>query len=388
MDGETESGLLDHHVHGVVGGPLDRSQFELLMNEGGAGAPVGTSHFDSPVGLAVLARCGPVLGLAPDAGPDDYLGARHDLGPTEVNRRLLTAAGLDGLLVETGHRGGEVVGPQEMGALAGTTAWSVARIERVAEELAERSDGPQQFCAELAGALDDAAASSVGFKTIVAYRHGFDLDPAVPDRAEVRRASAEWFAAAVKAGRYRLDSPVILAHVLHTAIDVAVTRRIPVQVHAGFGDTDLTLHRADPSLFTPWVHVFGERGVDLLFLHCYPYHRQAGYLAAVYPHVYFDVGCMAHYTGASARTVVAEAMELAPWTKQLYSSDAFGLAEFAYLGALLFRHAISDVVRGWEENGGCPDETARQIRRLVSRDNARRVYRLDDPDQQAKETRP
>jgi hypothetical protein len=38
--------------------------------------------------------------------------------------------------------------------------------------------------------------------------------------------------------------------------------------------------------------------------------------------------------------VLGEALELSPFTKQLYSSDAFGIAESYYLGALLFRRAL------------------------------------------------
>jgi len=41
--------------------------------------------------------------------------------------------------------------------------------------------------------------------------------------------------------------------------------------------------------------------------------------------------------GAAAATVLAEALELAPYAKMLYSSDAWGPAELHYLGALLWR---------------------------------------------------
>ncbi|MDQ1695307.1 MAG: uncharacterized protein QOJ03_660 [Frankiaceae bacterium] len=370
--------LVDHHVHGVVDRPLDRAAFELLINEGGQPARPGDSHFDSPVGLAILTHCGPLLGLHGERSPEAYLQVRSLLGAETVNRRLIHAAGCAALLVDTGHRGSEVVGPTRMAALAGVPALTVSRIERVAEEAAAHAPGPQEWLDGLGRALADAAATSVGFKTIVAYRHGFDLDADVPGRDEVQQAAAGWF----DGGPDRLDSPVLLRHVLHTALDAAAERRIPVQVHAGFGDTDLTLHRADPSVFTPWVREFGRRGVDLVFLHCYPYHRQAAYLATVFPHVFFDVGCMFHYTGASAGTVLAEAMELAPWTKLLYSSDAFGLAEFVYLGAALFRRALDRVLGGWVDAGDCPADTAADIHAAVCSRNARRLYRLDlDPTQ-------
>lgn len=370
--------LLDHHVHGVVDHDLDRPQFELLMNEGGMPAPAGTSHFDSPVGLAVLSRCGPLLGLDPDCGPEQYVEARTATGVAEVNRRMLRAADLDALLVETGHRPGDVVGPATMGELAGAPAHSIARIERVVEQLAELSTGPRDFCDGVGAALEDAAAGSVGFKTILAYRYGFDLDVRPSDRAEVLRAADGWFAEIASAHRRRLSSPVLLTHVLHAAVDVAAAHGLPIQVHAGFGDTDLTLHRSDPSVFTPWVREIGSRGGQLVFLHCYPYHRQAGCLAAVYPHVSFDVGCMLHYTGPSAGTVLAEAMELAPYTKLLYSSDAFGLPEFVYLGAVLFRRHLDRVLGGWVAAGDCSPSRAEDVRRLVERDNACRLYHLDN----------
>jgi uncharacterized protein len=222
--------------------------------------------------------------------------------------------------------------------------------------------------------LTAAAVRSAGFKTVVAYRGGYALDPTPPSARQVHTAAEAWFGV----GAERLGSPVLLRHVLHVAVEAAAAQAIPIQAHAGFGDTDLTLHLADPSVFTPWVREIGARGVELVFLHCYPYHRNAGYLAAVYPHVSFDVGCMFHYTGASSATVLAEAMELAPWTKLLYSSDAFGLPEFVYLGAVLFRRAMDRVLGSWMANGDCTTRIAESIRSAVYAGNARRVYRLDD----------
>jgi uncharacterized protein len=366
--------LVDHHVHGVVDRPLDRAAFELLINEGGAPAPSGMSHFDSPVGLAVVTHCAPVLDLEPGCDPDSYLDARASLGTDEVNRRLVRAAGLHALIVDTGHRPGAVLDPDAMAEVAAAPAYTVRRIEHVAEEAASRADGPTAWLADIGDALSDAAARSVGFKTIVAYRGGYALDASPPSRREVESSAEAWFAA----GASRLDSPVLLRHVLHAAVDAAASESIPIQAHAGFGDTDLTLHLADPSVFTPWVRELGQREVELIFLHCYPYHRNAGYLASVFPHVSFDVGCMFHYTGASSATVLAEAMELAPWTKLLYSSDAFGLPEFIYLGALLFRRAMERVLGTWTAAGDCTVRAADAIRAAVYSGNAQRIYRLNE----------
>jgi uncharacterized protein len=92
--------LVDHHCHGVVSGDLDRAAFELLINEGFDPAPRGTSHFDSPVGLAVRRWCAPVLDLEPLGTPEAYLERRSELGADEVNRRLMSGAGVEALLVD------------------------------------------------------------------------------------------------------------------------------------------------------------------------------------------------------------------------------------------------------------------------------------------------
>jgi uncharacterized protein len=71
-------------------------------------------------------------------------------------------------------------------------------------------------------------------------------------------------------------------------------------------------------------------------------------------------------------------MELAPWTKLLYSSDAFGLPEFIYLGALLFRRAMERVLGTWTAAGDCTVRAADAIRAAVYSGNAQRIYRLNE----------
>ena len=112
-----------------------------------------------------------------------------------------------------------------------------------------------------------------------------------------------------------------------------------------------------------------------MLLHCYPFHRGAGYLAQAYPHVYLDVGLAINYTGVRATAVVAESLELAPFGKLLFSSDAWGPPELHYLGALLWRRATARVLGGWVAAATGPRRRA-PGRGEVGAGNARRVYRL------------
>src|SRR4051794_41768702 len=80
--------LIDHHCHGLVMEDLDRPAFEAMMNEANRPSPLGTSLFDSMLGLAVRRWCAPVLDLEPDASPDEDLARRRELGAGEGNRGL------------------------------------------------------------------------------------------------------------------------------------------------------------------------------------------------------------------------------------------------------------------------------------------------------------
>lgn len=367
--------LLDNHCHGVLQQSPSAEQLEALIDEGGNGAAPGITRWDSPVGLALRRHCAPVLDLDPFATPEEYLARRHALGPDEVNRRLLRAAGTSGLVLDTGFRSDEIASPAAMAALAGVPTWDVVRLEAVAEDVIRSGITARQYPRAFAEALAARSAGAVGLKSILAYRGGFAIDPSPPATSDVVEAAGRWLRA-VEGGTARLTDPTLLRFGIWDGAALARDRRLPLQFHVGYGDADLTLHQTNPSLLTELLRRLGERGVQVVLLHCYPYHREAAYLADVFPNVYFDLGLALTYAGASAGRIVAEAMEVAPFTKQLYSSDGFGAAELHYLGARHFRAGLAGVLGGWIEDGACTLDAATRIATLIASENARRVYPL------------
>ena len=229
-----------------------------------------------------------------------------------------------------------------MAAVTGKPAGEIVRLEAVAERVAAEGTDAAGFAARFEAALWERSRTARGLKTIVAYRHGLDFDPGPPTAAEVTEAAGRWLRASDRAGPARLDDPVLLRHLIWTGIE----RGLPLQFHIGYGDPDIDLRRSDPLLLRGLIELAEPRQVPLLLLHCYPFHRHAGYLAQVYPHVYFDVGLGVSYTGARSVAVVAESLELAPFAKILFSSDAWGPAELHHLGALLWRRAMTGVLFG------------------------------------------
>jgi uncharacterized protein len=367
--------LVDHHVHGAVDGELDGPGFEALLTEALAPPPPGTTMWDTQLGFLVRRRCAPLLDLAPFAAPADYLARRAELGAAEVNRRFLAAAGVEAWLVDTGYQSDTVMTPAQVAAASGAPAHEIARLEAIAERVARAGGSAAGFADDFAAALAAATATAVGLKSIVAYRYGLDFDPAPPTDGEVREAAGRWLAELVADPGARLGDPVLLRHVIWAGVRTG----LPLQFHVGLGDPDARLHRADPGLMHEFLLATQDTGTAVMLLHCYPYHRQAACLANVFPHVYLDVGEALNHTGARSATVLAEALEVAPFSKLLYSSDAYGLAELHYLGAAGFRRDLAKVIGGFVADDAWSAADGERVARLVGAENSRRVYRLEQP---------
>ena len=367
-----EQALVDHHCHGVLARDADEATLESMLTEG-AGWP-GGSVFDSQAGLAFRRLCPPVLGLPPHAEPMDYVARRAELGATEVSKRFLVAAGVSVLCVDTGYTPEPLTSPTELGGLAGATAHEIVRLERVAEDVAAAGVGAASFADAVRSALATRTASAVGTKSIAAYRTGLDLRAERPSDAEVTAAAGRWLAATRMTGASppRLADETLQRFLIWSGVDL----RLPVQFHVGYGDSDIDLHRCNPLLLTPLLRAIQPTGVPVMLLHNYPYQREAGYLAQVFPHVYVDTGLATHNVGVRAPALLAEALELAPFGKFLYSSDAFGLPELFYLGAALFRSALSSFLRTGLEEDLYTERVAVRLTRMLCADNAKRAYQL------------
>jgi uncharacterized protein len=375
-----EQPLTDHHCHGVL---AEGGDLEELLTEGDGGPRAGGTAFDSLPGLAFRRWCPPLLGLPAHARIAEYAARRAELGGAEVNRRFLGASGLGALIVDTGYTPADLLSPAQTAACAGpaTVALEIVRLEQVAESLAARGTGPRDFPDAFRSVLADRAARPgvVGLKSIAAYRVGLDLAPERPSEQEVIAATARWTAAGAADGPApahpvipRLAEEALHRFFIWTGADLG----LPIQFHVGYGDRDVDLHRCNPLLLTPLLRALEPSGVPVMLLHNYPYHREAGYLAQVFPNVYADLGLATHNVGSRAPALLAEALEMVPLRKFLFSSDAFGLAELYYLGTVLFRQGLSRFLRRMLDDDDITLADAERITGLIASGNAARAYRL------------
>jgi hypothetical protein len=365
--------LVDHHCHGLVSTELDRTAFEEMLTEADSVSWLGTTLFDSLIGLALRRWCAPVLDLEPHTPADDYLARRAELGAEEVNRRFLRATGTGDFLLDGGFLPDKVTGTEELARLAQARAYDIVRLEQVAEDVVCAGTSGVGFADAFSSELEKRTAYAVGVKSVAAYRVGLELSGERPTAADVAIAAGNWLADVDVGAPIRLADEVLHRFLIWSGIDLG----LPVQFHVGYGDSDIALHRCNPLLLTELLRATRRSRVPILLLHNYPFHREAAYLAQVFEHVFVDVGLATHNVGYRASAVIAETLEIVPFGKFLFSTDAFGLGELYHLGTLLFRRGLSDFLTAGLDTDECSVADAEHISRLVGVENAQRVYALE-----------
>ena len=379
--------FVDHHCHSLVadwqrvgGGPWPawRRCFTEATRPASLAADVpdllGYRHF-----LAALAAL-----LGGDTGPEEDLERRVVAGrderaaadPGGYLRRLLDGAGTAALLVDTGF-GDETLEVAELAAAAGRPVHPIVRLETVAEQVLGAGGPPARSLARfadeverrLAQALDGGA---VAVKSVAAYRGGLRL--ADPGPAERRRA----FAGMDRAGQAaRFDDPVLEPFLVRRAAELAAARQVPLQFHTGFGDEDVDLPLADPSLLRPLLRDPRTQDCPVVLLHCYPFVGQAAYLAGTYPQVWMDLSLALPLAEPLAADLLREALGLCPVGKLLAASDGHSYPEMHWWGATVWRRALDRVLGDEVGAGGLDQAAADAVAGRVLAGNAARLYRLE-----------
>lgn len=310
--------LVDHHAHGILRAPPTLDEFRGLFSE--STDPRQWPHIATGITYRrAIRELAELFGVEP--AEEAVHAYRLATEPREYARRLLAETNTELLLLDDGFPPTDVgTSWDELSEWVGISAHPVLRIE--SHPLEDVADARER--------------GYVALKTIAAYRGG-------------------------------LDRPA--AHVV-AALEANEADPLPVQVHCGFGDADLHLWRSDPSYLKPLVERFRE--TPFVLLHCYPYVREAGWLAHVYPNVWFDLSLTIPHVSQPAQAL-REALELAPVSKLLYASDAARTPELYYLAARWWRRALVEVLPEL-----LPEEDAEEAARSILRENALALYRLPD----------
>lgn len=280
-------------------------------------------------------------------------------------------------LVDYGYSTTHTFGHAELKAMAGTRVENILRLEPLIEQLIFKSENFDALCDGYRNALDGLRAQGyVSLKSIIAYRVGLKLSQAALEEARAEFPSLK--ERATREGKLRIASKPLLDYFIPLAVEIASAQNFPIQFHTGFGDPDQDLASGNPAYLRPLFENEKYRGAKIVLLHAsYPYARTLGYLASVYPNVYADFGLAIPFVTNQARQILRELFGLAPASKILYSSDAFHIPELYYLGAVLGRRALGEVLQEFVSDDLIHASSAEKMGQMILNENARRVYELD-----------
>jgi uncharacterized protein len=334
--------ILDHHCHTLLrpGTPLVGDGFRHFFAE--TTDPLMAAHIQHTVFyMRMLRDVAALFGCSPSE--DVLLELRAATPPEEYARRLFDAGNFRALLVDTGFRGDDSYDVAELSQVVGRPVETIIRLETRMEQLIAASATFGQVEDALRAELRTARARGVvGLKSIAAYRGGLDVQPRTFEQAAAAFPALK--ETARRYGRVRLADRVVLDYLLRAALEEAVATELPVQFHVAFGDDDADLRSANPLHLRALLADAAFRRVPFVLLHCYPYVREAGYLAALYAHVFIDVSLAVPLTAHGCTAAFTEALELAPISKLLFATDAHSVPELFYVGALHGRRGLAQTL--------------------------------------------
>ncbi len=309
------------------------------------------------------------------------LAKRAEFAPDDWFRLMIEKANLAALYTDMGYPrsgGWTVEKAQSVVSSLGKPPIirSILRIERILEDLITESATFEQ-CEEALREIIRQARShgAVGLKSIIAYRCGLDIQPENTSKALATQAFLKLKAEADRTGTFvRVADKTILDYIVLVALEEAAREQLPVQFHTGFGDTDVDLVKANPAYLKPIFENLALRKAPIVLLHCYPYIQEASYLAAMYPQVYLDFSLSSPLVAYGGGRAIEEALGLAPTTKILYASDAWGVPDIIYLGSLHSRKVLTHVLNRWIDQGWLDSREARQAALNILQLNSKNLY--------------
>ena len=333
----------------------------------------------------VMARLREALGLPGDASDDEVLAERKRLYRSDRKgylARLFRDAGIDTLIVDIGFPSEEFSGysvdPEEFKALLPVRdVRAIVRVEpiiyRLLRDAPPYAELEQVFSDELLGQV--VAHHAVALKSVMAYTTGLGVAPVSYDEAlraydRLRRDPSD-----------RTAEKLVRDRLLLQAVDLAIERDLPVQVHTGVGDSPiLDLRLSDPLLlYGLFSHEHYGRATWVLVHGGYPKVAEVGWLANTYPNVWLDVSEGVPFAASGVESRLLEIFEMAPLTKVLYGSDGYNIPEIFWFAARHFKRALGGALETLVNAGYVDAAFAERAAKSILSDNARALYKLDAP---------
>jgi len=373
----TDIAVVDNHCHPVLlDQRLDALQFRSYFSEATDASFPEKHVYNSIYYTWFLRQAASFYGCEPRE--EEVLAARNSMSADTLLEHLLEAAHIDTLILDPAYPlPDRCYTPERMGSLGHCRTARMLRLETLMQQLILAYDDLDDMLEHYSAELSDIRGRGYcAFKSIVAYRTGLNVQQWSKDEAAVSFAEAR--ALALKDGRLRIAHKPLLDYLLHIALRKASEQRLPVQFHTGYGDSDTDMRLGNPLHLRDVLEQPDYRSMSVVLLHeSYPYCQLGAYLAAIYPHVYFDLSYTIPFVDKlEMLAFTRQALGAAPASKLMFSTDGINVPEMHWAGALRGRSIIGQVLNELIDADEIDQEQAYHLAQLILMDTAHSVYRL------------
>ena len=309
---------------------------------------------------------------------DDILAARSRLGSDTLLEHLLRAANIDTLVLDPAYPlSSACYTPERMGQLGHCRAVKMLRLETLMQELILDYSDFDEVIERFADRVRHVHERGYcALKSIVAYRTGLNI--AEWSKDEAAAAFLEARTQASEQGQLRIAHKQLIDYLLHIAFQQAAEQQLPIQFHTGYGDSDTDMRLGNPLQLREVLERKDYHSMAVVLLHeSYPYCQLGAYLAAIYPHVYFDLSYAIPFLDKlEMLAFTRQALSAAPASKLMFSTDGIHLPEMHWAGALRGRSIIGQVLDEMIDADEIDEDQGYDIAQQILHDTAYAVYKL------------
>ena len=369
--------VVDNHCHPVLlNQNLDVLSFRGYCTEA-TDASFAEQHVPNTVYYLWLLRQMAVC-YGSEYNEESILTVRNKMGSDALLEHLYRAANIDTLVFDPAFPASDACyTPERMGQLGHCRTAKMLRLETLMQRLIlahnDFDDVLEHYEMEVSQAHEHGYCA---LKSIVAYRTGLNIgewskDEAAASFNEARRLAEEQ-------GHLRIDQKPLIDYLLHVAFQIAAEQQLPIQFHTGYGDSDTDMRLGNPLQLRNVLERRDYYTMPIVLLHeSYPYTQLGAYLAAVYPHVYFDLSFAIPFVDKlEMLAFTRQALSVAPASKLMYSSDGIHIPELHWAGALRGRSVIGQVLDEMIETDEIDEDQGYDIAQQILHDTAYTVYKL------------
>lgn len=366
--------MIDDHVHPfpLAFEPLDLA--EVTLDVAGGDAAALRRRRAEPARLAIEVLRGR-LGRRLGCDPSDAVGARDEAAARDWNgyvAGLFADSETTAMLMDFGWHGPAREGTEAYSRVAGVPVRELARLEPTVDALLGEGRGVAEVLAGVGSFMEERHRAGVaGFKTVLAYRTGLRVDPAASVDGAERGLGADRAAGVPE----RRSGKALRDLVFLRALQFCADTGLPLQVHTGFGDSEIRLAESDPLLLEEALRTPAGTSADVVLIHgSFPWHEQAAYLAGVREHVWTELSLCNLFSPVTTADRLLRLLDLAPSDRITLGSDGHGAPETHWFASVVVRDAwaaVAERLRTVARAGWIEDARAR-----VFEENARLLYAL------------